>query len=89
LAAGLVCGFLALPVLATYFALRVKNLLVAAVFTWAGLWIAALFALTAAELVRATGLASFTLLSFASNGAFALLAGVRLRHSLSRRLYAF
>ena len=45
---SLVCGFFTLPVFATYFALRVKNLIVAAVLTWIALWLPFAFAMAEA-----------------------------------------
>ena len=94
----LACGFLALPVFATYFALRVKNLIVAAVLTWIALFLP-FFALflpfffLLSHWVRFyysyptdTG---FIIAIFFSYAAFALLACFLLRHSLSRRIYSF
>jgi ABC-type Na+ efflux pump permease subunit len=86
----LACGFLALPVFATYFALRVKNLILAAVLTLIALWLPVMFA---AEIAQApTGsdrvvmwlMPPLVLLSY---GAFTLLTCFLLRHSLSRRIY--
>jgi len=87
-------GFLTLPVFATYFALRVKNLIVAAVLTWLALFLypflafsvlASLSAIFNAQLPPA----SLYLAVLLSNLAFALLACFLLRHSLSRRIYSF
>jgi ABC-type Na+ efflux pump permease subunit len=87
----LACPFLTLPVFATYFALRVKNLIVAAVLTWVALWIPALF--VQAACVSFVGDfqmdGSVIPLMFLSYLAFALLACLMLRHSLSRRIYSF
>jgi ABC-type Na+ efflux pump permease subunit len=87
------CHFLSLPVFATYFALRVKNLIVAAVLTWIALWIPGCLMLEAfADVV---GRFDWSLLvvmfpaAFLSYLAFALLACFLLRHSLSRRIYSF
>ena len=88
---SLACLFLALPVFATYFALRVKNLIVAAVLTWVALWIPEF--LVQAAFVNFVGdfePNSMTLPPiFLSYSGFALLACFLLRHSLSRRIYSF
>ena len=93
-------GFLTLPIFATYFALRVKNLIAAAVLTWIALWIPVIFAAIATDPV--TGSWSYwnyranhpeivlmPVMVLLCNAAFALLACFLLRHSLSRRLYSF
>jgi ABC-type Na+ efflux pump permease subunit len=88
----LACGFLTLPVFATYFALRVKNLIVAAVLTWIALCLPALFAEAACQLFLDNdwaGLGFMAPIILLSYGAFALLACFLLRHSLSRRIYSF
>jgi hypothetical protein len=87
-------GFLTLPVFATYFALRVKNLIVAAVLTWLALFLCPYFAFTALAFRAGsfhTGVPQASLYAavFLSNLAFALLACFLLRHSLSRRIYSF
>ena len=51
----LACGFLTLPVFATYFALRVKNLIVAAVLTWIALCIPYAFAMAELSLFTSRG----------------------------------
>jgi ABC-type Na+ efflux pump permease subunit len=81
----LACGFLALPIFATYFALRVKNLIVAAVLTWIVL---CLPALSAPPLFRHDP-GPMLRTVFLSYVCFALLACYLLRHSLSRRIYSF
>ena len=90
----LACGFLALPVFATYFALRVKNLIVAAVLTWIALWIP--FAVVGEAMAfeniflhREVFAGNWAVALFFSYAAFALLACSLLRHSLSRRIYSF
>jgi ABC-type Na+ efflux pump permease subunit len=83
------CGFLTLPVFATYFALRVKHLLVAAVLTWAALFLPLIFALAAAQALTAGRPEFVPHFVLFANGAFALLACGLLRHSLSRRIYSF
>jgi ABC-type transport system involved in multi-copper enzyme maturation permease subunit len=89
----LACAFFALPVFATYFALRVKNLIVAAVLTWIALCVPAAFAgefsqvLTGSDQVE-IGLL-LPLLDLLSYGAFTMLTCLLLRHSLSRRIYSF
>jgi hypothetical protein len=85
----LICGFLTLPVFATYFALRVKNLFAAAALTWVVL---CLPAVTAPELYmynRPLDLGPVLLVIVLMYSAFALLACAMLRHSLSRRIYSF
>ncbi len=87
-------GFLTLPVFATYFALRVKNIIVAAVLTWLALFLCPFFAFSVLGFlsgffgVRLTP-ASLYAGVFLANAAFALLACFLLRHSLSRRIYSF
>jgi ABC-type Na+ efflux pump permease subunit len=84
-------ALLSLPVFATYFALRVKNLMAAAVLTWVALWIPFFLVLEAGRLfLDWYGLSQgFVLAIFFSYSAFALLACFLLRHSLSRRIYSF
>jgi len=90
----LLCIYLTLPVFATYFALRVKNLIVATVLTWAALGLPlglvseaqAWVGFSDAYTYKSPGWAGAYLLSY---GAFALLACFLLRHSLSRRIYSF
>jgi ABC-type Na+ efflux pump permease subunit len=88
----LACGFLALPVFATYFALRVKNLIAAAVLTLVAVAIPASFAGEAVQALTGSGQVArllmpiMVLLSYA---AFTLLTCFLLRHSLSRRIYSF
>jgi ABC-type Na+ efflux pump permease subunit len=87
-------GFLTLPVFATYFALRVKNLFVAAALTWLGLLLCPFFAFTLLGALSILGdipLVPPILygVPFLTNLAFALLACFLLRHSLSRRIYSF
>jgi ABC-type transport system involved in multi-copper enzyme maturation permease subunit len=85
-------GFLTLPVFATYFALRVKNLIVAAALTWLALFLCLFFAISLHAFVSVfvgdlpDDLYVEVLLS---NLAFALLACFLLSHSLSRRIYSF
>jgi ABC-type transport system involved in multi-copper enzyme maturation permease subunit len=85
------CEFFALPVFATYFALRVKNLLVAAVLTWVALFLPFIFVLFSCQrFLQMDPLdPGFMLAVFFSYAAFALLAFSALRHSLSRRIYSF
>jgi len=89
----LACALLSLPVFATYFALRVKNLIVAAVLTWVALWVPYFLVLGAAQLfLHWDGVNMgfvLAILAFFSYSAFALLACFLLRHSLSRRIYSF
>jgi ABC-type Na+ efflux pump permease subunit len=92
LAVIVACGFLTLPVFATYFALRVKSLPGATVLTWVALCVPVLFAAAATDLFVESHRAQMGFMPpvvFLSNGAFALLACFLLRHSLSRRIYSF
>ena len=87
-------GFFTLPVFATYFALRVKNLILAAALTWLALFLCPYFAFSALAFLASTfqsGLPQASLYAavFLSSLAFALLACFLLRHSLSRRIYSF
>lgn len=86
-------GFLTLPIFATYFALRVKNLIAATVLTWVALFAPLIFALVGVDPFayrpNRYDLLLFPVLVLCWNGAFGLLAGFLLRHSLSRRLYSF
>ncbi|MGA3180067.1 MAG: hypothetical protein ABSF38_06985 [Verrucomicrobiota bacterium] len=87
-------GFLTLPVFATYFALRVKNLFVAAALTWLALLLCPYFAfmaLGALSIFFDRPLIPSVLYEgvFLTSLAFALLACFLLRHSLSRRIYSF
>ncbi len=87
----LACALLSLPVFATYFALRVKNLVAAAVLTWVALWIPFYLVMEAAGLfLDLDGVSlGFIFAIFFSYSTFALLACWLLRHSLSRRIYSF
>ena len=85
-------GFLALPIFATYSALRVKNLIVATVLTWIALIVPEIFAAESIEMFMDfddVGPVFMALIDFISYGAFTLLTCYLLRHSLSRRIYAF
>lgn len=81
-------GFFALPFCATYFALRLKNLIAASVLAWVALLIAPCFA-AALNASMSGDDTSFILLLVPCNLALALLVSFLLRHSLSRRLYSF
>jgi len=85
------CLFFTLPVFATYFALRVKNLVVAAALTWVALCVPEFTVESAcANFVGDFQMDSSAIqLIFLSYLAFALLACFLLRHSLSRRIYSF
>ena len=87
----LACGFLTLPVFATYAALRVKNLIVAAVLTWLAMSVPAAFAAEVGQTIRSDSLEMWLMppIVFLSYGACALLTCFLLRHSLSRRIYSF
>jgi hypothetical protein len=83
---------LTLPVFATYCALRVKNLIVAAVLTWVAAGLPAMFAAESIQMFAdfdKVGLLIIVPIFFLSYGAFAMLACSLLRHSLSRRIYSF
>jgi hypothetical protein len=82
------CAFFTLPVFATYFALRVKNLVVGAVLTWVALGAPAMLAEETGYFLRSSGEPD-AILVFFSYGAFAALTCFMLRHSLSRRIYSF
>ena len=91
-AVALVCTFLALPIFATYFALRVKGLLLAAAWTSIAGFIPYVFAFAAAMEFTRRGSPEplmFSLAIVMSYGLFAYLACFLLGHSLSRRIYAF
>jgi hypothetical protein len=88
----LACLLLALPVFATYFALRVKNLIVAAVLTWIAFCVPYGFAMAECSFFigeEEMGLGSVLPAVFFNYLIFALLACFLLRHSLSRRIYSF
>jgi hypothetical protein len=86
----LACGFFVLPVFATYFALRVKNLLAGAALTWIALLLPPAFACATASLfTQNVPLGVILSLIFLANASFAMLVCFLLRHSLSRRIYAF
>ena len=85
----LVCGFLTLPIVATYFALRVKNLIVAAVLTWVSLCLPAISGGSTGLIAGYVDMGFTALVVFFSYAAFAGLACFLLRHSLSRRIYSF
>ena len=86
-------GFLTLPVFATYFALRVKNLIVAAVLTWLALFLCPYLAFSThafvSNFIGHPTEENLYAAVFLSNLAFALLACFLLSHSLSRRIYSF
>ena len=97
-----VCVLMTLPVFALYFALRVKNMIVAAGMTWAVICLPFLFAFLFLKLwvgdlsfyweVREFDLIPKIWVSAAvglGNVALALVACFLLRHSLSRRIYSF
>ncbi len=84
------CGFFALPVFATYFALRVKNLVLAGALTSVAVFVPSGFAWGLSQfLFEPDSLQVVFLVIPASYGMFALLTCALLRHSLSRRIYAF
>jgi len=89
---AITCCFFALPVFATYFALRVKNLFLAAFLTWAALGVPAMLVdefralYSGSDEIASAFVLPVELLSY---GAFALLACFLLKHSLSRRIYSF
>ncbi len=90
----LAMGFLTLPVFATYFALRIKNLIVAAALTLLALYVCRAFAFYALDSISGgtlKGMPPGSLYGgvFLAHFGFALLACFLLRHSLSRRIYSF
>lgn len=91
-----VCGFFTLPFFALYFALRVKNQIVAAGMTWAALLLPALFVMLGIGALQFQFPGGFDIRDIyvsvaysAGNLALALLACFLLHHSLSRRIYSF
>jgi ABC-type Na+ efflux pump permease subunit len=88
-------SFLVLPVFATYFALRVKNLIVGAALTWFALMASFMFgslffgALPFRVFDSPDSLPAMLIGTFIGNAAFALLTCFLLRHSLYRRNYSF
>jgi len=85
-------GFLALPIFATYAALRVKNLIVAAALTWIALPLPLAFAMAFIGMFTDLDQESMIIVVpvlLLWNGGFALLTCFLLRHSLSRRIYSF
>jgi len=88
----LAAGFLTLPVFATYFALRVKNLPGAAFWTGLALFLPVVLAAEITQLfIESTWVEEVVtpLTILLADGALALLACRMLRHSLSRRIYSF
>jgi len=89
-----IMAFLILPVLATYFALRVRNLIAAAALTWIALPLCLVFAFVGLALAEGGFPSSpdpagaYTAVAVA-NLSFAMLTCFLLRHSLSRRIYSF
>ena len=78
----LACLFLALPFCATYFALRVKNLIVAAVLTWIALFIPMFMAAALNWFEVDAHTSSYCFILLFSNFALVLLICFLLRHSL-------
>jgi len=85
----LACAFLTLPIFATYFALRVKNLLGATALTVVATWVPMQFAWEALLMFTDRPGLLFPLFLLLGYGAGAFLAFAMLRHSLSRRSYSF
>lgn len=86
------CGFVALPIFATYFALRVKNLLVAGVWTVIGVFLPFVLGRELTELFLGwpgTDVRALVPILVVCYGGFVYLACRLLRHSLARRIYAF
>ena len=87
------CTFLTLPIFATYSVMRTKGMVRATVLTMVSVFLPFLFATSAIAVVEIDGpeesLIPMTLIFLFSYGAFASVACFLLRHSLSRRLYAF
>jgi hypothetical protein len=88
-------AFVALPIFATYCALRIKNLIGAAALTWGGLVVSFLMGFSVADTVDASlghgglpmPMVCAILLAF--NAGFVALTFFLLKHSLSRRIYSF
>ena len=90
----LIAGYIALPAFATCFALRVKNLLVAAALTWAALLLCPTCAFMAVGLIsRPLGVWATAMLAciavMLTSCSLAVLVGIRSEHDLSRRNYSF
>jgi ABC-type transport system involved in multi-copper enzyme maturation permease subunit len=86
----MICGFLALPFCATYFALRVKNLFVAAILTWVALLIPPILSQECCIMFNVEDdIGPYASLLLLSNVGLILLVCFLLRHSLSRRIYSF
>ena len=86
-----VTAFLTLPIFSTYFALRVRNLVVAAMLTWIAILLSLAFAFVVLDYEDGSfpnAAAPYKAVLVANLG-FALLACFLLRHSLSRRIYSF
>jgi ABC-type Na+ efflux pump permease subunit len=83
------CIYLALPIFATYFALRVKNLFVAAMLTWIALCLPVLLVSGMFVNPYEYGSGSFFAAFFFGYVALSFVACFLLRHSLSRRIYSF
>jgi len=89
---GLVAGgFLSLPFFATYFALSVKNVIVAVILTWLALFLATVTGVQLLELLMPDRDSYWTFLGcpLAGYAVFALPAYFRLRRNLSQRRYSF
>jgi ABC-type Na+ efflux pump permease subunit len=85
---AIACAFLSLPVFATYFALRVKNLVFGAVLTWISLGAPSMLAAETTFFFSHTNDLN-PVLVLLSYSAFVALTCFMLRHSLSRRIYSF
>jgi ABC-type Na+ efflux pump permease subunit len=91
--AVLICAFFTLPIFATYFALRLKNLILAGFFTWLALCIPPFLAYGCTNLFGGVdpdydGALAVSILVVASI-LFSLLTCFLIHHSLSRRIYPF
>jgi hypothetical protein len=91
---AIVIGFFALPVFATFFALRVKNLLLAAAYTWLALLLAPLAGevvfVQLASLAQAGPNLMLMYAGIATGNAAGVWLVVRALHGrLARRAYAF
>ena len=91
-----VCGFLGLPLFATYFALRVKNVIVAIVLTLMALFLAPVMGLQLLRLMKSDSdyynnypFWNYMIAIVAGYASLALPAYLRLRRNLARRIYSF
>jgi hypothetical protein len=83
--------YLSLPIFTTYFALRVKNMIVAAILTWLAVIVSLSFGALFVGMITGGDESNFqeALGPFLGILSFTLVTCFLLRHSLSQRLYSF